>query len=858
MVDRPTTRPLQSWARAIVSLALVAVCLVPLSTKGDTTATKPDPSASAGLATSPPAAEWRGDLALRQDVEAAVTVAVGRGGGVVETAGLRLDVPAGALSDEVEITMTPVLEISGSPVDPTYVGGAHFAPEGLTFLRPATFTVLVSNSLDPREAVAFLAAGTGVGAHLVPRTARRGSVEIELWHFSAAGVSSGGPAAVQAFQIPPTSAEIGALAAIGAAEATCSAEQGAGSTNGPACVAVADATELALATWFSTSVRPGLVAAISAPYFEAEAAFRDWLQWQIWVAEKGVDDLAPQAAEARSLAVAVLADQVRRRLNNCTGTDLLSQLRDVRRLADMAIAGAIDEAPAPDLPPATSEIVAACAHVTVDQLALPNPAARGATNTLRGRASLDVWSGPNRTDVPLDLTFQIAGGGIDDAPSSPGPDGRFATLVRADGGASSVRVDVVARSDLELLVQHGIDEGSAFVISQVNARLTLAPGDTSVGPGEVVEVSAKLIGDDIAGRTISFGLSGAGTISATTAVTNAQGVARVRYMAPATGTAPARLTATLSEPAGALTSSMRITIQTELAVTIDPELATVDAGAEVQFAATVTGAQDTTVTWAASCGEINDGLFVAPSSAGECIVTATSNEDGSTSASAVVTVVAETPMELHYTGFVSAQDWNTDEEDREELTLQPWPSGRSSVRLEERGGSTGQTGTEGAGAYSVTATASQDVTPVFVDGALRTLDVHADARMDTFVSGCGEFDSECRASGHARSDVEIQFRVTAASTVTLSGTLAGSEGNESANDRRCQVELFGGDADGIDYEVACSEDGNGSWNVSFSGLLIPGWYHLNVHVYTTSNSYSYLTTGFAHAEATVRLELEPQ
>lgn len=71
-----------------------------------------------------------------------VTETIGRAGGTLSAAGVRLDVPAGALDADVEITMTVP---KGSYLE------AHFQPHGLEFDKAATLTMKLKGAL-PEQA----------------------------------------------------------------------------------------------------------------------------------------------------------------------------------------------------------------------------------------------------------------------------------------------------------------------------------------------------------------------------------------------------------------------------------------------------------------------------------------------------------------------------------------------------------------------------------------------------------------------------------------------------------------------------------------------------------------------------------
>jgi hypothetical protein len=586
---------------------------------------------------------WGGDMRIVPDTSAAASAIVGRAGGSIEAGGLRLLVPEGALSEPVEITMTPLFGVAGSPYDSTFVGGAHFAPDGLAFLRPATLTIPTGPGIDPRTVAGFAASGAGSGAHLVPRIAAEGAVELAIWHFSVAGASQASPALLATAQsIPPSSAEIAARAEIAAAEAACGLEQAAAIPDGPACLAMPWRIQLALRDWYDDAVAPGLAAAIGASYMAAEGSLREWAQWYAGVQVSALEEqLGTEVLSARAAAIAVVADQVRRRLGNCTGTDLVSQLRDIRRLADLAIAVGMDEPVADDLPSAAGgDLIAACAHVSIDQLTFPNPSARGASHTLSGRASLDVWSGPNRTDVAIALAFDGFGAGYLESPTTAGPDGRFEAAVYVFPTAGQVVLDVHATALSAVLEANGVHEATARFTGQALSRLSVEPGDSTIGAGASLVINPVLVGSDIAARTMSFGLVGPGSLSSTTGVTDSTGRAAVTYTGPATD-GVATITVTFDDAGSTISRSITVTTDGLVSVSISPEIAIVATGAQQSFVAVVAGAQDTSVSWSATCGTVsNAGQFTAPSAPATCNVTATSDEDPSASATAIVTVVA--------------------------------------------------------------------------------------------------------------------------------------------------------------------------------------------------------------------------
>src|SRR5208283_5049620 len=82
----------------------------------------------------------------------------------------------------------------------------------------------------------------------------------------------------------------------------------------------------------------------------------------------------------------------------------------------------------------------------------------------------------------------------------------------------------------------------------------------------------------------------------------------------------------------------------QVTISIQPGSASVAAGAQQQFSATVTGSTNTNITWAATGGTISStGDYTAGANGGTFSITATSVADTSKSAQAAVTVSGPPP-----------------------------------------------------------------------------------------------------------------------------------------------------------------------------------------------------------------------
>ncbi|NQD36573.1 hypothetical protein HPT27_06020 [Permianibacter sp. IMCC34836] len=82
-----------------------------------------------------------------------------------------------------------------------------------------------------------------------------------------------------------------------------------------------------------------------------------------------------------------------------------------------------------------------------------------------------------------------------------------------------------------------------------------------------------------------------------------------------------------------------------IVVTVNPGTAALSVGSSQQFSATVTGSNNSAVSWTATAGSISsNGMFTAPAQPGTVTITATSVADASRHGSATVTVTSTTPI----------------------------------------------------------------------------------------------------------------------------------------------------------------------------------------------------------------------
>ena len=173
-------------------------------------------------------------------------------------------------------------------------------------------------------------------------------------------------------------------------------------------------------------------------------------------------------------------------------------------------------------------------------------------------------------------------------------------------------------------------------------------GIPSSSPGNGVSVSISPPATTvIAGATTQFtaAVTGGSNTAVAWSVTGGSISPSGLYTAPAAaGTYTVEVTSAADSTKSA-TATVTVTASPVVAVSISPSSATMKTGSTQQFAATVTGNSNTSVTWSASSGTISAaGVYTAPASAGSYTVKATSAADTTKSASANVTVTTAAPQ----------------------------------------------------------------------------------------------------------------------------------------------------------------------------------------------------------------------
>lgn len=140
------------------------------------------------------------DVKVQLDKKQSASGKVSQAGGSVSLTSadgskFTLDVPANALEKEVEITMTAVKSVDGSPLDTNAPTAVQLEPSGLFFKEMATLTIIPAKEIPIREQIIFGYEGSGQDYHLAVIDSKSKDIKIKLMQFSGAGVGSGSDAA---------------------------------------------------------------------------------------------------------------------------------------------------------------------------------------------------------------------------------------------------------------------------------------------------------------------------------------------------------------------------------------------------------------------------------------------------------------------------------------------------------------------------------------------------------------------------------------------------------------------------------------------------------------------------------------
>ncbi len=187
---------------------------------------------------------------------------------------------------------------------------------------------------------------------------------------------------------------------------------------------------------------------------------------------------------------------------------------------------------------------------------------------------------------------------------------------------------------------------TATVTIVAPVAVKISPATVDVAAGNTQQFTTTVTGTS--NTSVTWSIAGTGCSGASCGTISSAGL----YTAPATLPSPPEVTVTATSVANSSKSATAtVTIIPAVAVSVSPATVQVVTRNQQQFTATVTGSQNTAVTWSlsgagcagATCGAITStGLYTAPSTVpnpAQVTVTARSDADGTKTGSASVTVI---------------------------------------------------------------------------------------------------------------------------------------------------------------------------------------------------------------------------
>lgn len=101
-----------------------------------------------------------------------------------------LNIPAGALLSEAEITMTQIASVDDVAADGEQLAAVQLEPDSLVLLQPATLTIELATTDDLDGYLSFAGGGSGSNVHAATGIESDGKLQIPLRHFSVHGTVS--------------------------------------------------------------------------------------------------------------------------------------------------------------------------------------------------------------------------------------------------------------------------------------------------------------------------------------------------------------------------------------------------------------------------------------------------------------------------------------------------------------------------------------------------------------------------------------------------------------------------------------------------------------------------------------------
>jgi hypothetical protein len=241
-----------------------------------------------------------------------------------------LEMPAGALSSDEKITMTPVSAVAGSPLG-DLVAGVEITPHGLQLSQPATLRIAPASPVRLRRQAGFDAATGGEDFSLYPINPGTGVV-MQLNHFSTVGIANATNA-----QVKTALADMPVRTQAQYQQLIANVLRKARDSGGPIDT---DALGGLTAAYYRDIVKPLTDKALTDDTY-AESAGTELIAWARTVQLLDLDGdprIKPQFDGWPDLLTAIIKNAVQQRYQRCVASDDLSEisrLMSAERLAQI-------------------------------------------------------------------------------------------------------------------------------------------------------------------------------------------------------------------------------------------------------------------------------------------------------------------------------------------------------------------------------------------------------------------------------------------------------------------------------------------------------------------------------------------
>jgi hypothetical protein len=355
-----------------------------------------------------------------------------RGGTLSATssAGVRytLHVPAGALTADTEISLTPITGMADAPLAQGLRGAVRFAPGGLVFLRQATLRIEgAAPARAGQRSVGFSRSEDGRTMRLsLPGVAAGGALDVPVFHFSDAGLAQGTQDEIALVPLASPSE----IVAERMFEAAAREE-----------LSTLDSTAALFERIFVEVVKPALDAGAASD----ETALREegldaYMQWERMkllstdeTSRAALDGrLAATLAVARPLAAELSRDLLETRIDECVADPAGLAFDQAMTLRLDAAAVGLATTAFGLAPADTLRQVNDCMRLVIDPITLPDPMPVGTPQSLDARVRLVPASRPQELlDANVEFTVTAVEATLDRATGLSDAAGRYTTVFTA-------------------------------------------------------------------------------------------------------------------------------------------------------------------------------------------------------------------------------------------------------------------------------------------------------------------------------------------------------------------------------------------------------------------------------------------